>query len=148
MEKRVFSLASREEKRYAIGFLVLWTFLIVGNLWWRPGYRWIAALEVALLFIIMAWRYWSNRMRRLEISEQGLVMISWLRKPVSIGWEAISKIKIGPEMLSFSVNKRYDSALITSIDGNYIFISGTNRDAPALIDILKQRLPENLFEAK
>jgi hypothetical protein len=147
VEKQVFSLASREEKRFVIGYLLLWTFLIVGNLWWRPHYRIIAALEVALLLAVMALRYWSNRVRKLEVSDQGLVMKSWLRKPVSIDWNMVSSVKRGYEVLSFSLNKRFLSAVVKDVAGQRIAITGTSRDSAEIIDILKQRLPESVFQA-
>ena len=153
MEKRVFSLSSVEERRFVIGYLVLLG-PILGFLLWvtyhfhiRPG-LYGAAVTIGALCVTCAVRYWSNRTRKLEVSEQGLVLRSWLRKPVIIDWNMVSSVKRGYEVLSFSLNKKFLSALIRDVSGQQIAIPGTSHNSAEIIDILKQRLPESVFQAR
>ena len=151
MEKRVFSLSSVEERHSIIGYSVMlglvWGFLL-SVLWRDPGYHFGYGGLLLLTFVIQSLRYWSNRVRKLEVSEQGLVMKSWLRKPVSIDWNLVSSVKRGYEVASFRLSKRFLSAVIRDVAGKQIAIPGTCRDSAEIIDILKQRLPDSVFQAR
>lgn len=154
MERRVFSLSSIEERRFVIGYLVLFGILWGVPLWldhhshFRPGLHWARAITIGLLCAVCALRYWSNRVRTLEVTDDGLVMRSWLRKPLHIRWDMVTSVKKGYEMLSFSLGERFDSAVVRAVDGHRIAIPGTSPNSHEIIDILKQRLPESVFVAR
>jgi hypothetical protein len=145
MEKRVFSLASTEEKRLSIGLAVACGLMSMSVAFERHEfYLWTFPLVSALWAI----RYMSNRVRKLELSDQGLMMKRFLLKPVSIDWNMVSSVKRGYEVLSFSGGKRFDSAVVRAVGGQSIAVPGTSPNASEILDILKQRLPESVFVAR
>lgn|GEM_PF-1728676 len=151
MEKRVFSLFGAQERNWSIGYGVL-SCLYAGfglRIFWHDRslrYAWMAMLIAMVVANVL--RYVYCRSRQLEVSDQGLVMRSWLRKPVSIDWDAVTSVNRGYQVVSFRLYKHYLSAVVKDVAGHRIAIPGTSANSHEIIDILKQRLPESVFETR
>lgn len=153
MDKRVFSLTDKSRV----------IFLLLSSMWWiawlglnltighrlHDPWRWYSSLStLALLVLVYSAAMWAERVRYLEISDQGLMLRRWLLRPVSISWDLINSIKRSQEVQSFRLFRQYESAVIRDVAGQRIAVPSGCRNAAEIIEILKQRLPESVFVSR
>ena len=148
MEKRVFSLYARKGIPLAMADRVLYLTLlgVMAAVGWRGSGTIAHILIVTLLALALAntVRFAvSVKHRTLEVSDEGLTLLTWPRSCTRIGWDAVRSCDIW-------LGSQYDREPFQQVIVHYsrwkaIWISGACPDAAEILDILKQRLPESVF---
>src|SRR5664279_3010231 len=96
LEKRVFSLATREEgcsNVFAGVVLICAVFSYLGE---KPHWSYLTVGSLILVSLVWLRGYVSDRNRKLEVSDEGLVLTWWPRRAVSIGWNQVRSVKPVP----------------------------------------------------
>jgi len=153
VEKRVFSLATTEEGCSNVVGGVCW-FIIALTLFfdaqWRHdalGYLWWPVLIVGSLSWI--WRYVSNRSRKLEMSDEGLVATWWPRRAVRIGWDTIRSVKPVSRYSLCNSTWLFNVTLIrVKGAGRSLIIPDSSVGFDEIMEIIEQRVPENAVAAR
>lgn len=148
MEKRVFSLTSVKEQLWTAGLYVfLYIMLAVvpaaRSGWPRFRYHLVgAALLYAALGILAFLR---ERNRELEMTDEGLVVTTWRARPQLVPWEQVRSCRI---VRNPGTQRRpFERILIYYSRWRCIPVLASCPDAAAILDALRQRLPESVFVA-
>lgn len=150
MEKRVYSLSKSSEKELLavalIGYLpILGMSVLLGYLTHDPQYIYVGFVTVVFLHAVCWANLRANKMRKLETSDQGLLLERWLCKPVGIDWSAIIAVHVVAEPYGACHGP---SALVRDDAGHRILIHCLCRDSKEIVEALRQHLPESVFVAR
>ncbi len=147
MEKRVFSLTDVQRLHWLIAYSVTLPLWLM-PMWLRTGaQRWVAVTMMAVMPLLYGWQYLCERRRCLEVSDHGLELRPWLRKPVSFGWETITKVEL-VEKQSFWNPGPPLRVFAATCECRRLKVSAYQPVSDELASILKQRLPESVFEER
>jgi hypothetical protein len=148
VEKRSFSLSNTLRRGILMWDVVFWTFVCLLNVLVRGGvWRWV---WVAMLVITPAgylWQYLSERSRCLELSDEGLELRSWPRRPVRFKWDAIKKIELF-EKPSFWTVRPFLFIIAGDSRGRVVKVPVYPPSFEELAGIMKARLPDSIFAAR
>lgn len=149
MEKRVFSLYGRSDLFWDVANRAFYMAVALGFVYmsWRdPVWRWGWLVMVALAVFLAWYTYVSRRNARLEISDEGLFVMSRRRLGYRLRWDAITSCSVTPAARSLDVP--FLQAVVTDSHRHRVAISGWCPDAAEILEILKQHLPETVFVSR
>ena len=147
MEKRVFSLHSPyidyASLVYAAILVPLWGYTL-WHFWGDVGKR----VTMLICVVCMVWVFvrdclW-NRNHKLEISDDGLVETAWLKSKFCLSLDAIRRVEIRkrPWYLGGS-----ESVAVIGHGFRVLRLPRRCPNSGSIVDTLRQRLPESVFEA-
>ncbi len=149
MEKQSFSLSSASERRWQLANGLFYVALALLALLCdhRKGAQviWAVALVVALVVLIL--RYIADKSRLLEITDRGLTEVTRLpHKVLTVLWDQISSVRLqqGPTFESREVAPV--SAWINDSRRHVITVPAVCPDSERIVQILRQRLPDEVFQ--
>lgn len=154
MERRVFSLTNTTERTYSVLMLFvappIWG---IGSLAIGAMHRWVEFYVYLLFFAAITASqlemYLSNQFRTLEVTDEGLLLRKWLRRPVNMHWDAIAVVELTRMPIPFRRNRYRDSSIwIKDAVGRRIRIRRTCQASSEILGFLKQRLPEGVFQER
>ena len=148
--RREFSLSKSSGKELPavvlIGYVpILGMSALLGYLTHDPQRLYAGLVTVALIHAACWANLRANKIRKLEINDQGLLLERWLCKPVSIDWSAIIAVHVVAEPYGACHGP---SALVRDDAGHRILIHCLCRDSKEIVEALRQHLPESVFVAR
>jgi hypothetical protein len=149
VEKRVFSLTDTADLVYSavntVVFMALAT-LALWDSWHDPVARYTWAAGLVVLMLVQWWWYVSRRDAKLEVSEEGLFIMSRRGLGHRLRWDDVTSCRVtpAPRWRDWPFMK----VILSSSPRRVIVIPGWCPGAAEIISILKQRLPESVFEAR
>lgn len=147
MEDREFSLTDLQRQHMLIFNALAMTLFSLMNVWlWEGVWRWAAVAMLVITPAICTCQYWSERFRYLRVSDEGLELRLWLRKPVPLKWDSIRKVELF-EKPSFWTVRPFLYIIASASGGRDTRVPVYRPGFEELAGILKQRLPESVFEA-
>lgn len=151
MEERVFSLLGTSDLLLGVAnrlfYLVVLAVITVSS--WKDSGM-IARLGMLalllLVFVLIVWFVLAERSRRLNVSEDGFTVTWWPRGQTCVPWEAVLSCQLWPA--SRSSDQPFQRVNLQYSRWRALTIWGSCPDAAEILDILKQRLPEQVFETR
>lgn len=92
---------------------------------------------------LVTWEYCVFRSRKIEISDEGLTVLSLPGKAVRIEWDGVSKCHV--HSAARWTGQPFTAAVLSYPRGRALRIWGSCPDAAEILAILKQHLPESVF---
>jgi len=144
MEKRVFFLTPKRGTAFLIALCVICAAIVGLQVWlWlgRRSHWWV--LWNAWFLLAAGWALAFPQGGTLEISDEGLFLT--IRRGVGylLRWDAIQSVRVHEH----SDAARRWSAIIEDSQGHVVRVPRTCKQKSGILDILRQRLPESVFQS-
>lgn len=144
MEKRGFELLPRKSARLVVAITVVCA-AFAGFITWLciNGHSYWPLMLIAWVVLGCWWRIVFPQIGKLEISDEGLFLT--VRRGVGylLRWDAIQSVRVHEH----SDAARLWSAIIEDSQGHVVRVPRKCTQTAEILSILRQRLPENVFQA-
>lgn len=145
MDRRDFVLYPKRSRRWIIAVSLLFAVQVGFVIWlfWldRSFYVWLPILMQAFFATMAAFS--PSRTDKLEVSDEGLFLTRRRGIGYLLRWDAVTSVRLHEH----STAARLWSAIIEDSNGRVVKVPRACQDKAEIVEILKQRLPEGVFQA-